>query len=308
MDPMGSIKPHKDSTLAMLLEAQARGWELEYMELGDLRLRGATAEATARPLQVRDDPRDWYELGAGRDVPLGDVDVILMRKDPPVDFEYVAATWILERAEAQGALVSNRPRALRDANEKLAATWFPECTPASLVTRSRDALRAFLEEHGVMVLKRLDTMGGRSIFVVRAGDPNTNVILEEMTLLDRRYVVAQAFIPDVTETGDTRILLVDGEPVPHALRRLPAPGDFRANIAAGATAEPCELTERELWICGRVGPELAARGLAFVGLDVVGGHLTEVNVTSPTCIREIDRFFGVNVAGVYLDALEARLG
>jgi glutathione synthase len=307
MDPISAIAPRKDSTLAMLLEAARRGWTLEYMELGDLRLRDGHAEASARPLAVRDDDAEWFTLGDARVVPLASLDLVLMRKDPPVDLEFIAATWILEAAEREGTLVSNRPRALRDANEKLAATWFPRCTPASLVSRDPAALRRFMEEQTRVVIKPLDAMGGRSVFVAGAGDLNANVILEEMTRRGSRTVIAQRYLPAVTETGDTRILLVNGEPVKGALRRTPAAGDFRANMAAGGRAEPAELTDRERWICAEIGPTLRERGLHFVGIDVIDGWMTEVNVTSPTGIRQIDRHFGLNVAELLFDVLEAAL-
>ena len=307
MDPISAIAPQKDSTLAMLLEGARRGWALQYMELGDLRLRDGCAEATVRALEVRDDDVRWFTLGEPRVVMLGELDLILMRKDPPVDLEFVAATWILEAAERDGALVSNRPRSLRDANEKLSATWFPQCAPPSLVSRDRVALREFMEAQGRVVLKPLDAMAGRSVFVVGVEDPNANVILEEMTRRGTRTVIAQRYLPAVMETGDKRILLVDGVPVAGALARIPTGGDFRANLAAGGRGEPAELTDRERWICGEIGPTLRERGLHFVGIDVIDGWLTEINVTSPTGIRQIDRHFGVNVAGMLFDALEGML-
>jgi glutathione synthase len=307
MDPIAAITPQKDSTFAMLLEGARRGWRLEYMELADLRLRNGRAEAVVRPLDVRDHAVGWFTLGAARVVGLGELDLVLMRKDPPVDLEFIAATWILEAAERDGAVVSNRPQSLRDANEKLAAMWFPQCTPPSLVSRDRTALREFMEVEGRVVIKPLDAMGGRSVFVTGPSDPNAMVILEEMTRRGERTVVAQRFLPAVAETGDKRILLVDGEPVPGALARIPAPGELRANMAAGGRAEPAELTERERWICAEIGPTLRERGLHFVGIDVIDGWLTEVNVTSPTGIRQIDRHFGTNVAGLLFDALEPTL-
>ncbi|HEY5218373.1 MAG TPA: glutathione synthase [Gemmatimonadaceae bacterium] len=307
MDPIATIHPHKDSTLAMLIEAQRRGWSLTYMELDDLCLRDGRAEATGRALIVHDDSDHWFELGAAEDIALGSLDVILMRKDPPMDLEYLAATFVLDRAEAEGALVVNRPRALRDANEKAFTGWFPGCSPPTLVTRDMSRLRAFANEHGAIVLKPLYAMGGRSVYLVRAGDPNTSVILEEMTERGRRTVVAQAYVPDVATTGDKRILMVDGEPVPHAIARMPPPGELRANIAAGGSVHPAELDDRDYAVCATVGPILRERGLWFVGLDVIGGFLTEINVTSPTCIREIDQLFKVNVAGTLCDVIERLL-
>jgi glutathione synthase len=306
MDPIAAISPQRDSTLAMLLEGARREWTLEYIELGDLRLRSGRAEATVRPLEVRDQMNDWFTLGPPRDLPLDELDVVLMRKDPPVDLEFITATWILEAAEREGTLVSNRPQSLRDANEKLAATWFPFCTPPSLVSRDVAALRTFMEAQGRIVLKPLDAMGGRSVFATGVGDANAIVLIEEMTRRGTRTVIAQRYLPAVTETGDKRILLIDGEPVAGALTRIPAAGDFRANLAAGGRGEPAELTDRERWICAEIGPTLRARGLHFVGIDVIDGWLTEVNVTSPTGIRQIDRHFGTNVAGLLFDVLEAK--
>jgi glutathione synthase len=307
MDPISAIAPRTDSTLAMLLEAARRGWALEYMELGDLRLRGGCAEATARALEIRDDESDWFTLGPPRDIVTATLDLVLMRKDPPVDREYFAATWILDAVERDGTVVSNRPQALRDANEKLAAMWFPELTPPTLATSNRDALLAFVETHGKIVIKPLDMMAGRSVFVVEHEDANRNVILEEMTLRGRRTVVAQQYLPAVTETGDKRILLVHGEPVGGALARIPAAGDFRANLAAGGRGVLADLTDRERQISAGLGPTLRARGLHFVGIDVIDGWLTEINVTSPTGIRQIDRHFGVNTAALLFDDLEASL-
>jgi len=308
IDPIAAISPQKDSTLAMLLEGARRGWTLEYIELRDLRLRDGRAEATARPLEVRDQMSDWFTLGAPRDVMLGEFDLVLMRKDPPVDLEFIAATWILEAAEREGTLVSNRPQSLRDANEKLTATWFPHCTPPSLVSRDVAALRTFMEEQGRIVLKPLDAMGGRSVFVTGVGDLNATALLEEMTRRGTRTIIAQRYLPAVTETGDKRILLIDGEPVAGALARIPATGDFRANLAAGGRGEPAQLTDREREICAEIGPTLRARGLHFVGIDVIDGWLTEVNVTSPTGIRQIDRHFGTNVAALLFDVLEQGMG
>jgi glutathione synthase len=307
MDPIGTINPKKDSTLAMLLEAQKRSYQLEYMELGDLRLRDGRAEASVRPLEVMDALQGWFELGERSVAPLGDLDVILMRKDPPFDLEYTVATYVLERAEEAGAMVVNRPRSLRDVNEKIFASQFPQVSPPSLLTRSMSALRTFLDEHQTIVLKPVDAMGGRSVYVVRSGDPNTNVIFEEMTRYEHRSILAQAYLQDVESTGDKRVLLVDGEPVPCAITRIPAPGEHRANLAAGATATCCELTDRDREICRHIGPTLSERGLLFVGIDIIGGSLTEINVTSPTCIREIAKVSGVDAAKILLDAVEARL-
>jgi glutathione synthase len=306
MDPIGSIKIAKDSTFAMLLAAQARGWPLFYLELGDLYLRDGVVLGDGRPLRVRDDPRGWFQLGERETRVLGGVDCVLMRKDPPVDLEYLYATHLLELAERAGALVVNRPQALRDANEKLAVAWFRECAPPTLVTRDMTRLRAFLDEHGDVVVKPLHAMGGASVFRVRADDPNRQVILETMTAYGTRQTMAQRYLPEIRD-GDKRVLLVDGEPVPYALARIPAPGETRGNLAAGGRGEGVALSDRDRWICARVGPELRARGLLFVGLDVIGDYLTEVNVTSPTCIRELDAIYGLDIASDLLDAIERRL-
>ncbi len=306
MDPIGSIKPAKDSTLAMLLAAAARGWALEYLEPGDLYVRDGRTFGHARPLRVRDDPGNWYELGTRRTVPLADLAVILMRKDPPLDLEYLYTTQILERAEHEGCLVVNRPAGLREVNEKLYTAWFPECCPPTLITRDAAEVRAFLDEMGEIVVKPLHAMGGASVFRIRRGEPNTGVILETLFDYGRRFAVAQRFLPEIAQ-GDKRILLVDGEPVPYALARLPAPGEFRGNLAAGGHGEGVELTERDRWICSRVGPAMRAKGMLFVGLDVIGDYLTEINVTSPTCIRELDARYGLDIAGDLIECIAARL-
>lgn len=305
MDPIGSIKIAKDSTFAMLLEAQRRGHALSYVVPGGLSVADGEARARLAPLAVRDDPADWFELGPQSQRALGPGDVVLMRKDPPVDEEYVHDTQILGLAQRAGALVVNDPQGLRDMNEKLASLEFPQCCPPSLVSRDAAALKAFVGEHGEAVVKPLDGMGGRSIFRTRAGDANLNVILE--TLLDggRRLVVAQRYLPEIVD-GDKRILLVEGEPVDYCLARIPQGDEFRGNLAAGGRGEGRPLTERDRWIAAQVGPELKRRGMLFVGLDVIGDWLTEVNVTSPTCIRELDAQFGLNIAGLMFDAIERR--
>lgn len=306
MDPIGSIKIAKDSSFAMLLAAQARGWSLTYLELGDLFLRDGQAYGEGRPLRVRDDARGWFELGERHVEPLAALDVVLMRKDPPFDLEYLYATQLLDLAERAGVLVVNRPASLRDCNEKLFAAWFPQCCPPTLVTRRVERLRGFLDEHGEVVLKPLHAMGGASVFLVRRGDPNTQVIFETMTDHGRRQTMAQRYIPEIS-AGDKRVLLVDGEPVPYALARIPAPGETRGNLAAGGRGEGVPLADRDRWICSEVGPELRRRGLLFVGLDVIGDYLTEVNVTSPTCIRELDALYGLDIAGDFMDCLARRL-
>lgn len=306
MDPIGSIQVYKDSTYAMLVEAQDRGWTLHYMEMNDLFLRDGEAYARRKPLTVFRDDHHWFESGPESTIPLADLDVILMRKDPPFDLEYVYSTYILERAEQRGVLVVNRPGALRDANEKMYTAWFPQCTPPTLVSREYSDLRAFLGEHGDIIIKPLEGMGGASIFRVTEQDPNISVIMEVLTRHRTRYVMAQRYIPEITQ-GDKRILMVDGEPLPWVLARVPAPGELRGNLAAGALGEGRDISERERWIAGQVGPALRDNGILFAGLDVIGDYLTEINVTSPTCIRELDAHFSVNISARIMDAIENRL-
>lgn len=305
MDPIGSIRIAKDSSFAMLLEAQRRGHRLHYVLPGGLSVRDGRATAQVAPLRVMDDPHGWFELGDASQLELGRGHVVLMRKDPPVDEQYVHDTQILGLAQNAGAMVVNDPRGLRDMNEKLAALEFPECCPPTLVTRDAASLKAFVAEHGDAVLKPLDGMGGRSIFRARAGDPNLNVILETLTGEGRRQTMAQRYLPEIVD-GDKRILLVDGVPVDYCLARIPQGDEFRGNLAAGGRGEGRPLTERDRWIAAQVGPSMKARGMVFVGLDVIGGYLTEVNVTSPTCIRELDKQFDLNIAGLLFDAIEAR--
>ena len=305
MDPIESIHVEKDSSFAMLLEAQRRGHELLYLTQGSLAIRDAAPFAQARALRVRDDTHGWFDLDAPHWVDLREVDVILARKDPPVDDQFIYDTMVLELAQAGGALVVNDPRALRDANEKLFALRFPQCIPPALVARDAAEFKRFAAEHERIVLKPLDGMGGRSIFVSARNDPNLNVILETLTDNGRAFAMAQRYLPEIRD-GDKRILLVDGEPIPYALARMPQGDEFRGNLARGGKGVGMPLTERERWIAAQVAPELRARGMIFVGLDVIGGLLTEVNVTSPTCIRELDAQFGLNIAGQLFDAIEAR--
>jgi glutathione synthase len=307
MDPIAGIKTYKDSTFAMLLEAQRRGHAVWYMEPGDLFVRDGVALGRMRPLEVRDSREDWFTLGAGDERELASLDILLMRKDPPFDMDYVYSTYMLDLAEQAGVTVVNRPQALRDANEKFFITQFPQCCVPTLVTRSSEQIKAFVREHGLSVVKPLEGMGGESIFQVRPDDPNLNVILETITGKDRDLVMAQRFIPEIS-AGDKRIIVVDGEPVPWALARVPGAGDFRGNLARGATGEGVPLSERDRWICEQVAPELKRRGIVFAGLDVIGDWLTEINVTSPTCIRELDAGFGLNIAGQLFDALETMRG
>ncbi len=307
MDPIDAIKYAKDSTLAMLLAAQARGFELAYLEQADLSLRDGVAYGRMRPLTVRANEDDWFELGAPQVAPLGDLDVLLMRKDPPFDTEYIYTTYILERAEEQGCLVVNRPQGLRDMNEKVYTAWFPQCCAPTLITRDMKAMEEFLEEHGKGVCKPLHGMGGRSIFVLERHDKNMNVVFETLTDYGNRFAIVQRYIPDIVATGDSRVLLVDGEPVPYALARIPAANDNRGNLAAGARGVGRPLDDRDRWLAGQIGPVLASRGMLFVGLDVIGGYVTEINVTSPTGIRELDRQFGLDIGGQLMDAIRRRL-
>ena len=306
MDPIGSIRIAKDSTFAMLLEAQRRGHRLWYVMPGGLALQDGRAVARMAPLTVREDPRDWFTLGEMAVHALATGHVVLMRTDPPVDAEYIHDTQVLGIAQSAGAMVVNDPQGLRDYNEKLAALLFPQCCAPSLVSRDAASLKAFVNEHGEAVLKPLDGMGGRSIFRARAGEPNLNVILETLTAGGRSLAMAQRYLPEIAE-GDKRILLVDGEPVDYCLARIPQGDEFRGNLAAGGRGEGRPLSERDRWIAAQVGPEMKRRGMVFVGLDVIGDYLTEVNVTSPTCIRELDAQFGLNIAGQLFDAIERRM-
>jgi glutathione synthase len=307
MDPIASIKPAKDSTFAMLLEAQRRGHRLHYAVPGSLAVDAGTARATTALLEVRDSRAEWFSIGPAAPRPFAAGDLVLMRKDPPVDADYLHDTQILGLAQRQGARVVNDPRGLRDLNEKLAALLFPQCCPPTLVSRDPAALKAFVNTHGEAVLKPLDGMGGRSIFRAHAGESNLNVILETLTAGGTHLAMAQRFLPEIRE-GDKRILLVDGEPVEYSLARIPQGDEFRGNLAAGGRGEGRPLSERDRWIAAQVGPEMRRRGMHFVGLDVIGDWLTEVNVTSPTCIRELDAQFGLNIAGQLFDALEATPG
>jgi glutathione synthase len=306
MDSITGISPAKDSSLAMLLEAQSRGMELSYFEQSDLRIRKGEALGASRRLRVFDDKDRWFELAGPEEVRLGSLDVILMRKDPPFDTEYIYTTYILERAEQQGALVINRPASLRDINEKAFTAWFPQCCPDTLITRSMADMRAFLAEQREIVVKPLHSMGGRSIFVVRHGDLNANVIFETLTDYGSRHAMAQCYIPEVRQ-GDKRILLVDGVAIEHVLARVPAKDDHRGNLVMGAAPELRPLTERDRWISAEVGPVLRERGVLFAGIDVIGDYLTEINVTSPTGIRELRKFGGADVAAKFLDVVELRV-
>ena len=306
MDPIAGISYKKDSSLAMLLAAQDRGWTLFYMEQQDLYLNEGKARARMKPLKVFANPEKWFELDAETDTALSDLDVILMRKDPPFDMEFVYSTYLLEQAERDGVLIVNKPQSLRDCNEKLFATQFTQCTPPTVVSRRADVLREFAALHGDVILKPLDGMGGTSIFRHRVGDPNLSVILETLTLNGTQQIMAQGYLPAIKD-GDKRILMIDGEPVDYCLARIPAQGETRGNLAAGGRGEARPLSEKDRWIAAQVGPTLREKGLLFVGLDVLGEHLTEINVTSPTCIREIDNAFGTNIGALLMDAIERKL-
>jgi glutathione synthase len=308
MDPIEVIKPAKDSTLAILLAAQARGWEIFYAEQKDLYLRDGVAWGRLAPLRLFDDLRAWFTRGEPVAAKLGEYDVILMRKDPPFDTEYVYSTYILDRAEIQGALVCNRPQGLRDMNEKVYTAWFPECCAPTLVTRDMHDMGEFLREHGKAVCKPLDGMGGRSIFVLENGDKNRNVVFETLTGYGTRYAIVQRYLPEIVTAGDCRVLLVDGEPVPFALQRMPDASDHRGNLAAGARAESRPLNDRDRWLCSMIGPTLKAAGMVFVGLDVIGDYVTEINVTSPTGIRELDKKHGLDIGGMLVSSISATLG
>jgi glutathione synthase len=316
MDPLPGLSLKKDSTLAMIRAAQRRGWEIFFVGQGDLVLRQGEAHGFlhrlrllggfAETLNPADVDGPWYELGEGVETPLAELDVIMMRKDPPFDMEYIYTTYFLERAEEAGVLVVNRPDSLRDCNEKFFATAFPQCCPPLVVSRRADVLRGFHRAHGNVVFKRLDGMGGASIFRIMENDPNLGVVLETLTRGGAEQIMGQRYLPEIAD-GDKRILLIDGEPVPYALARIPMAGETRGNLAAGGTGEGRELTERDRWIAAQVGPELRRRGLVFVGIDVIGDYLTEVNVTCPTCIRELDAQFSLDIGGMLLDQVAHKL-
>ncbi|WP_316367962.1 glutathione synthase [Candidatus Thiodiazotropha sp. CDECU1] len=306
MDPIGTIKIQKDSTFAMLLAAQARNWPIHYMEQKNLSMRDGVCWATTRELRLWDDSSKWFEFGERHQLPLHQLDLVLMRKDPPFDMEYIYSTYLLEQAEMQGCLVVNRPNSLRDANEKLFTSHFPQCTPPTLVTRNGDEIRDFHQQYGDVILKPLGGMGGESIFRIPQNDPNLGVIIETLTLHGGRYAMAQRFIPEISN-GDKRILMIDGEPIPYALARIPAEGETRGNLAVGGRGEGMPLTDRDRWIAEQVGPVLKSRGILFAGLDVIGDYLTEINVTSPTCIRELDSQYGLDIASDLMDAISNKL-
>lgn len=306
MDPIENINIKKDSTFAMMLESQRRGWEIFYMLQQDLFVEDGVVFARMQPVSVKEDAQQWFEKGEEDVLALHELDVVLMRKDPPFDMEYIYSTYLLELAQQQGLLVLNRPESVRSANEKLFTVWFSEFSPETLVSRDMERIKTFLAEQQHIVVKPLDGMGGAMIFQIKQGDMNTNVILETITDHGKRTIMAQRFLPEFKQ-GDKRILLIDGEPFPHALARIPADGEGRANLAAGGTGIGVDLTEREWTICRHLAPTLKAMGLTFVGLDVIGDYVTEINVTSPTGIRELDQIYDANISSLLMDAVEKRL-
>ncbi len=306
MDSIESIKPWKDSSLAMMLEAQVRGWQIFYLQIDDIYLDNGIAMGQFRTLSLHDDNHHWFDYLESGCCRLQDLDVILMRKDPPFDLEYIYCTYILEQAEEQGVLLVNKPSSLRDCNEKLFTRVFPQCCVETLVSRNPEILKGFIEQHQDVIIKPLDGMGGQSIFRIQAGDPNTNAIIEAVSKHGCSQSMVQRYIPEIS-AGDKRILLIDGVAIPYALARLPAPGENRGNIAAGATTRGQALSERDQWLCDQIGDELRARGLLFVGIDVIGDYITEINVTSPTCIRELDQDFDLNISADLFECIEKRL-
>lgn len=307
MDPLEGIKTAKDSSFAMLLAAQKRGWTLYYMQQSDLYMKDAVAMAKTRITEVHDNNSDhWFSTEPPRDIELSSLDVILMRKDPPFDMEYITTTYILEMAELAGTLIVNRPASLRDANEKMYITRFPQCCTPMVVSRDQQRLRDFINQHKDVIVKPLDGMGGESIFRISPEDPNLSVILELVTSHGKKTVMAQQFIPQISE-GDKRILLINGEAIPYALARIPAPGETRGNLAAGGSGTGIELSDRDRWICQQLGTTLRKMGIMFAGIDVIGDYLTEINITSPTCIRELDKQYDLDIAGQLMDCIAQQL-
>lgn len=303
MDPIEQITYKKDSSLAMLWAAQRKGWELHYMEQQHLFLRDGRVRGQMAPLKVAMDPDNWFERGDYVIRDLAELDVILMRKDPPFDNEFIYSTHLLAMTESEGTLIVNRTGSLRDFNEKLFATHFPQCCPPVLVTRRADLLRQFHAEHKNVIFKPLDGMGGSSIFHIREDGTNLGVIIETLTAHGTQTIMAQKYIPEIKD-GDKRILMINGEPVPYALARIPMAGETRGNLAAGGRGEGRPLTDRDRWICEQIGPTLKEKGLLFVGLDVIGDYLTEINVTSPTCIRELDQQFDLDIGMQLMDCID----
>lgn len=306
MDPIESIIVKKDTTLAMLLAAQKRGWVIHYMLQSNLYMDQGLPRAKMQTLSVMDDEQDWFKLGIHSDQALAELDVILMRKDPPFNLDYIYSTYILEQAQREGTLIVNDPQSLRDCNEKLFATQFPQCCPPVLAAASESKLKAFHEEHEDVIYKPLDGMGGTSIFRAKKDDANLSVIIETLTNGGSRQIMAQKYIPEI-KNGDKRILLIDGNPVEYCLARVPAIGESRGNLAAGGSGIAQKLTDRDRWICEEVSPALKERGLLFVGLDVIGEYLTEINITSPTCVREIDRAQSLDISDDLMDCIQEKL-
>lgn len=306
MDPLESITPYKDSTLAMMLAASARGWEIWYMQPENLYMVDGVAAASRTRVAVQDDDSHWFDSLESADTPLSELDIILMRKDPPFDMNYIYSTYLLERAEADGVLVSNKPSSLRDVNEKLYTAWFSEWCPTTLVTSNANRIVEFLNREQDIIVKPLDGMGGESIFRLQQGDPNLNVILETITRRNTLQTMAQSYLPEIVD-GDKRVLVVNGEPMPWALARIPASGETRGNLAAGGRGVPVPLSDSDRNLIAAISPQLLAKELLFVGVDIIGSKMTEINVTSPTCIRELDAHADLNIAGQYMDALESAL-
>jgi glutathione synthase len=306
MDPISQINIKKDSSFAMLLAAQTRGHALFYLEMNDLFFDNNQVQVHCHKLTVEDNASSWYQLEEKQTFAATKFDVLLMRKDPPFDMEFIYATYLLQHAQEQGLLVVNDPQSIRDCNEKLFTAWFPQCCTEMMVSKNEADLRAFLAKHEDIILKPLDGMGGSSIFRVKQNDPNIGVIIETLTQLGTQSTMAQKFIADIKD-GDKRILMIDGEPVDYCLARIPAQGETRGNLAAGGRGEARPLTERDRWIASQVGPTLKKKGLMFVGLDVIGDYLTEINVTSPTCIKEIDAAYDLNIAQSLIIAIENKV-
>lgn len=307
MDPIANIKFATDGTLVQLLEAQRRGWEIYYFEQSDLFLRDQKPQGKAKKITVFYDEKRWYEFGPTEIIPLAELDVILMRKDPPVDNEYIFTTYLLDNAEAQGTLVINKPQSLRDANEKFFIQWFPQCCPATLITSNKELIKDFLQQHQEIVLKPLTEMAGKSIFHLQKNDVNVNVVIETLTNNQQQKIMVQKFIPEIFTAGDKRIFIVDGEVMPYTLIRKPSGDDFRGNIAAGGQGLGGELNQRDLWLCQQIAPILKQKGLLFVGLDVIGDYVTEINVTSPTGVRQIKHFFDYDIPSKIFDAIDKKL-
>ena len=306
MDDISSIKPHKDSTFAMMLEAQARHWEIYTFDSSDMYYSDGKVIADSRKTLVNDSESDWHSREDAQPLSLGALDAVFMRKDPPFDMDYIYATYLLEQLESDGVLVVNKPSSLRDANEKLFALNFPECIPKTLVSSNIEKLNTFINEIKTVVVKPLDGMGGTDIYKLSHGDRNIEEVLQKITNNQSRYIMAQEFLPEIKE-GDKRILLINGKPVGYALARLPAEGSFKGNLAAGAKGVGQPLSERDRYLCSQIAPILIKKELMFVGLDVIGDYITEINVTSPTCIRELDKQFGLNISATLLDEVENRL-